>query len=207
MSIAQVFTELQGVIAQVNSIVASAYRVDLTGQFFFTATEQGVLVDSAVLRLFVGWETFLEETFVSYMTGNPSVAGNVLTRYVSPLDQNHARRMAVGSRRWVDWSTPDTVRTLAGLFFEDGEPYETVFAQISGELQDLKTVRNAAAHLASSTSAALDALATRRLNRPTVGTTAAKYVQAADPQSATGQSMLQTYEGMLGTAAHLIANA
>ncbi|MGI8484253.1 MAG: hypothetical protein ACR2OU_08315, partial [Thermomicrobiales bacterium] len=95
----------------------------------------------------------------------------------------------------------------AGLFFEGGDPFETVLAQVNSDLLDLKTVRNAAAHLASTTNAQLDALATRKLSTPIAGMTVAKFVMTADPHSATGQSILQTYEATLDTAAHLIANA
>jgi hypothetical protein len=207
MPITQALADLRGSIAQANAIVAAAHRVDLAGQFFFTATEQAVLVQSAFLRVFIAWESFLESTFVSYMVGRQSSTGNVLTRYASPVDADHALNMVVGGMRFVDWSTPDTVRKLARLFFDGGDPYETVLAQVNSDLLDLKTIRNAAAHLASTTNAQLDALATRKLSTPIVGITVAKFVMTADPNSTNGQSILQTYESTLDTAAHLIANA
>jgi hypothetical protein len=207
MPLATALGELRGSIAQANAIVSAAYKIDAGGQFFFTATEQSVLVQSAFLRVFIAWETFLESTFVSYLVGSPSITGKQLTRYAAPKDRAHALGMVIGGMRFVDWTTPESVRKLASLFFDGGDPYETVLAQITSDLYDLKTIRNAAAHLASTSNAQLDALATRRLSTPTVGITVAKFIMTADPKSATGQSMLQTYEATLDTAAHLIADA
>lgn len=207
MVIANALQEFLASAGQANAIISAAYRLDTSNCFFFTATEQAVLVESAFLRLFVAWEAFLEETFVNYMLGEKSLQGNILQRYVSPRDLDHAHSMVVGGMRYADWSTPDVVRKLAKLFFDGGEPYETVLAQIHTDLLDLKTVRNAAAHLSSATSAQLDAVATRVLMSPATGMTVARFVLHSNPKSATGESMIQTYSATLQTAAHLIAHA
>jgi hypothetical protein len=207
MPIALALHEFQASAGQANAIIAAAYRVDSTNNFFFTATEQAVLVESAFLRLFVAWEAFLESTFVNYMIGAQSLQNNVLPRYVSPRDLDHAHSMVVGGMRYADWSTPEVVRKLAKLFFDGGEPYETVLAQIHTDLLDIKTVRNAAAHLSSTTSTQLDSVASRVLSTPVAGMTVARFVLHRDPRSATGESMMQTYNATLKAAAHLIANA
>ena len=207
MPITLALQEFQASTGQANAIIAAAYRVDPASNFFFTATEQAVLVESAFLRLFVAWEAFLESTFVNYMLGTQSLQGNVLQRYVSPRNVDHAHSMVVGGMRYADWSTPDVVRKLAKLFFDGGEPYETVLAQIHADLLDLKTVRNAAAHLSSTTSTQLDSVASRVLATPVVGMTVARFVLHRNPRSATGESMMQTYSATLHAAADLIAHA
>jgi hypothetical protein len=81
------------------------------------------------------------------------------------MNPSHVNDMLMGSgqRAFVDWSTPETVRKIGRMCFANGDPYETVLSSIHTDLLDLKTVRNAASHVSSTTTAALDALATRRL--------------------------------------------
>jgi hypothetical protein len=165
------------------------------------------LVESAFLRLFIAWETFIEDTFIHYMVGTPSARGIVLNRYVAPLDMQHAQSIALGNTRFVDWATPDAVRRLAGLYFHLGDPFESVLSGIHADLLDLKTVRNAAAHLSSTTTAQLDALASRKLGTPVANIGVAAFVTSPDPASVPGESILQTYERSLDAAADLIANA
>ena len=207
MPIAAALAEFHTSLGQSNAIIAAAYRVDSASKFFFTATEQSVLVESAFLRVFIAWEAFLESTFIHYMLGVPSVRGTVVPRCVTPRDAEHAHSIVVGGMRHADWSTPDFVRKVARLFFDFGEPYETVLSQIHSDLLDIKTVRNAAAHLSSSTSTQLDALASRKLKSPSLGMTVARFVMHADPSSPNGESMMQTYTASLSSAAHLIADA
>ena len=207
MPIATTLAEFQASVGQSTAIIAAAYRVDPSSKFFFTATEQSVLVESAFLRIFIAWEAFLESTFILYMLGVPSIRGAVVPRCVTPRDAEHAHSIVVGGMRHADWSTPDFVRKVANLFFGGGEPYETVLSQIHSDLLDLKTVRNAAAHLSASTSTQLDALASRKLKSPSSGMTVARFVLHADPASRSGESMLQTYTASLESAAELIAQA
>ena len=77
----------------------------------------------------------------------------------------HAHRILIGTQKYVDWSNPEIIRRLCNLFFDPSNPFDTYIASINTDLFDLKTIRNAAAHLTSTTSQQLDSLATRKLKR------------------------------------------
>jgi hypothetical protein len=166
-----------------------------------------IITEAAFLRIFMAWEAFLEKSFWHYMMGQPSLSGTVIHRFASPRDEDHANRLLIGIGRFVDWSTPDVVSKLAGLFLDKGDPFESVLSAIHSDLLDLKTVRNSAAHLTSSTSVQLDALASRRLGRSCSGTSVYDFILAPDPSSAKGATILQSYMDLLDAACHRIAYA
>jgi len=208
MHLTRCFNDYKSHIAKVDALIASAHAVAPGGAYVWSADVRSFITESAFLKMFIAWEQFLETSFVLYMMGHPSGTGTIVHKFVSPTDEQHAHRILVGTRRYVDWSTPDNVRKLAGSFFDGGDPFETVLNLVSAELMDLKTIRNAAAHLSSSTTQQLDALGTRKLRRPCVNLTVYDLLIAADPDpSAGGKTILKTYQELLESAASLITNA
>jgi hypothetical protein len=205
----QLLTSFQNSVADARGMISAAHQKDAAGAYLWHSAARSMFVESSFMKIFISWEVYLESTFLSYMLGNPSIRGNVLTRHVSPLDQKHANDILIGSGRqqFVDWSTPDTVRRIGKVCFQNGEPYETVLASIHSDLLDLKTIRNAASHISSTTATALDGLAARKLQVPVAGFSAAQLLLAADPSSSTGDTVLGAYCGQLDSAAILIANA
>ncbi|MBF9219679.1 hypothetical protein [Hymenobacter ruricola] len=197
--------EFRNKVAAINNMIAAAHRVDGGGSFFFSGSERAAIVESGLVRLFIAWEHFLERSFILYLIGTRSGSGIRVKRYAFPVDEAHANKIVIGGMRFMEWGTPDSVRKLSKLYFKDGEPYETVLTSISSELSDLKIVRNAASHLSSTTSASLDNLILRKLAQPIIGGTVAYYVLAVDPNSSSGETMLQVYENILDMAAELIA--
>ncbi len=209
MPLTRCFNDYKNHIAKVDALIAAAHATGPpSGAYVWSPDVRTFITESAFLKMFIAWEQFLETSFVLYMMGHPSGMGNIVPKFVSPTDEGHAHRILVGTRRYVDWSTPDTARKLAGSFFASGEPYETVLTLLSNDLMDLKTIRNAAAHLSSSTTQQLDALGTRKLRRPCVNVAVYDLLIAVNPDpSAGGKTILKTYQEILEAAASLIANA
>ncbi len=77
-------------------------------------------------------------------------------------------------------------------------------ATISSELSDLKTVRNAAAHLSSTTQHQLDGLSTRVLGRAISNTDVASFMMQLHPLDST-KTVLQYYQNLLDITAENIA--
>lgn len=188
-------------------LIAAAHVTDATGAYLWAEADRQIVVEAAFLRVFIAWETIQESAFIEFMMGSPSAAGNVVQCFVQPRDKSHATKVLIGVGRFVDWSTPDPVRKLAGNFLVNGEPFESVLASIHSDLTDLKTIRNAAAHLTSTTAQPLDGLASRKLQRAVSGISAATLLLSPDPTSTSGSTIFESYALMLDAAAHRLVHA
>jgi len=206
MSLAQTLQNFRDSISSVNGLIASAHVTDATGKKLWTTDEIVFITESAFLKMFTAWESFLEQSFILYLTGNLSTSGKAITKYANPVDEEHAHKILIGVMKYVDWSNPDIVRKFAKLYFDSGEPYENAISSAYSDLMDLKTIRNSSAHISSTTVKNLDSLATRKLNRPTVGITVYDLILAIDPSSI-GNTILKTYQDILDASADIIARA
>lgn len=157
--------------------------------------------------MFILWEAFLEGSLIDYMRGRSSILGNVLTCYATPITDDHAIKILIGTQKYVDYANPEIVRRLAKLYLLNGEPFETVLSSIHTTLVDLKQIRNAAAHLSSTTSTALDAVASRILGPPRTRVTVYDLLTAIAPSSGTGDTVLQSLINQIDAAAEAIAKA
>jgi hypothetical protein len=193
-------------IATSQGLIATAYSQGQAGAYLLAPDIRSTIVEAAFLKIFIGWESLLETTFHEFLIGTPSAAGTAITRYGVPVDGAHAHRMTLGSMRYVDWSSPEVVRKLGRNFFLNGDPFETVLASLHSDLIDLKTIRNSAAHLSSTTSAQLDALAGRKLRRAITGMGASDLLLSIDPNSPTNETILQVYVSILDAAAYRITH-
>jgi hypothetical protein len=204
----QHLTAFQNSVADARGMISDANRTDAAGTHVWHSLARSMFVESSFMKIFISWEMFLERTFIDYMLGNPSTRGTLLVKHVSPLNAAHANDLLIGSGRqqFVDWSTPEIVRRISRICFENGEPYESVLSSFHSDLLDLKTLRNAASHMSSTTGPALDALATRRLQITVSSFSVAQFIQAIDPSSNGGDSILATYCSLLDSAANLIAH-
>ncbi len=199
--------DYRSAITRANALIASAHAVDATGSNLWSVDDRLTITESAFLKIFIAWESFLERSFVLFMMGTPSASGNAVVRYVFPTSEDHANKILIGTLRYVDWSQPENVRKLARLFFDNGEPFNTTIAEVQSDLFDLKTIRNAAAHLSSTTTESLDRMSTGKLHRPCSGMTVYNLILAPDPGLGAGSTILQTYLSTLDAAAHKIAHA
>jgi len=206
MPLIDALTTFRGAVAEANSFITLAFKQDTSGNYILSANQQDFLTDSAYLRVFIAWETFLENTFVRYMLGEHSILGNIVTSYVRPLDDQHANRLLIGTQKFVDWSDPQTVKKLCNLYFSPGNPIDTFVSSMASDLSDLKTIRNAAAHLSSTTRKQLDALGTRKLKKTCTNLKVSDYILAVDPVSKTNDTILTSYLNLLDVCAEGIAN-
>lgn len=206
MTLTQTLQNFRDSIVFTNRLIASAHTTDLAGNNLWANDEISFITESSFLKMFIAWESFLEKSFILYLTGNPSTSGNLLAKYADPVDQEHAHKMLMGVMRYVDWTTPETVRKFANLYFDSGEPYQTTLNSINADLLDLKTIRNAAAHLSTTTTQQLDILANRKLGILHTGISVYDLLTSNNP-TLTGKTILQSYQDVFDTAANLIANA
>lgn len=206
MSLTDSLTTFRNSVVEVNSFIDLAFQQDVNGNYVLLQNQREFITDSAYLRLFIAWETFLEDSFIKYMLGEPSILGNTITRYVQPLDEQHANSLLIGTQKYVDWSNPEIVKRLCNLHFASGNPFDTFVSSMMTDLLDLKTIRNAAAHLSSTTRQKLDSLGTRKLKRTCNNLKVSDILFAIDPDSAVNETIITTYLNKLDVSAEGIAN-
>jgi len=204
MSILDCLAKFRTGIRQTNDYISIAFQQDSNGVDLFSMDKKEFIVTSAFLKMFIYWEEFLENLFINYLVGEPSIDGTQVNTFVSPQSQEHAHKILIGTQKYVDWANHEIVRRLASIFFENGDPLATNIASISSELSDLKTIRNAAAHISSTTQNKLDALASRITSRTVSNISVSKLVMTLDPNNQS-ITILQGYQNILDISAENIA--
>lgn len=207
MSLNDSLTAFRSSITEANGFISLAFQQDSNGTYVLPQNQREFITDSAFLKIFIAWETFLEDCFIQYMLGEPSILGNTITRYIQPKNKDHANRLLIGTQKYVDWSNPDIVRTLCNLYFENrNNPFDRFISSMLSDLWDLKTIRNAAAHLSSTTQPKLDSVGSRKLKRQLYNLKVSDVIFAIDPDSNPSKTFFTTYLDKLDVAAEGIAN-
>jgi len=192
-------------VNRVNGYVDLAYEQDAASNNVRTNEDIEFLVTSAFLKLFIAWESFLETSFIAYLIGEESLDGSQLIRYATPVDEKHAHKILIGTQKYVDWANSEIVNRISSLFFENAEPYSTALNSIARDLSDLRTIRNASAHISSTTQKKLDAVASRVLGTQVSNIGVANFVTNISPEDNT-KTVLQMYQLKLDITAENIAH-
>jgi hypothetical protein len=105
-----------------------------------------LLYEMAFLRLFLEWETFLEQSFLRYLCGYSGIAGTarmVQGGYYSNLAA--AEAAVLGGKQYKLWHNPQHVINRAKGFMQQGL-HETVLSSNIHRLQQFAAVRHRIAH-------------------------------------------------------------
>lgn len=190
---------------KLSQYISNAYVKDAAGVYQFNVEFREFTVSSSFIGLHISWESFLEGTFVGYLIGEPTISGAVITKYASPCNIEHAQNMLIGTQKYVDWSNPEIVLKLVRLYFPPGNQFETAINSIKNILFDIKTIRNSCAHISSTTSRALDSLASRLLNGVVANISVTDFILRIDPNGNGVDTILDTYIHYLDAAAESIS--
>lgn len=205
MSLADTLANFRVGVNQINNLISMVYEQDANGNDIFDVAKKDFVISSAFLKMFIYWEAFVEDSLAKYLIGELSTTGDQVNRFVQPNNRDHALKILIGSQKYVDWANHEIVSRLAKLYLVDGDPLASNLMSISRELSDLKTVRNAAAHLSSTTRPQLDALSTRVLGRNMVNIDVATFIMHLHPLDPT-KTVLQYYQNLLDIVAENIAS-
>ena len=171
----------------------------------FSPLDREQITVAAFLNLFVAWEEFLEAALSNLMAGAPTLSGVMPVKFVAPADVHQARKIVIGINRYFDYANHEFVRRIAEVYFTGGYPFQPHLASISTDLADLKTMRNASAHLSSTTQTALEALAQRIFGTPQPGIGLYSLLTRVDPRGLAGNTVFAESRDKLLVAAQLIA--
>lgn len=206
MPLANSVAELQVRVAQCDSLIANAHKVDASGVCPFTLIDRQQITVAAFLNLFIAWEGFLEDAMTKLMSGSSTISGRYPTRYVSPPTQDAAKIMAIGMNKYFDYANIELVKRLATMCFDKGYPFDAPLNSISTDLFDLRTMRNASAHITSTTQKSLEALAQRTFLTPKPGIDLYTLLTLPHPRSSSGNTVYAESRDKLLAAATIIAN-
>lgn len=105
-----------------------------------------VVNEAIFLRAFRAFENLLEEAFIHYSFGNPTLGGTAVNSFLRPNDFNHAYELIRSSQPFLEWNSPSIVISRSETYLENGGPIKTVFAAKQSLLTDLRRIRNHIAH-------------------------------------------------------------
>ena len=143
----------------------------------FSQDQIYMIYELSFLKIFLAWEWFVENTFISYMLGKKTNKGYGPKTYVKPIDQHHAYNFVKRKGRdYADWTNPSTVIEKSTLFFEDGKPYKDTFGSIIGEMQNMKTIRNAIVHMSTKSRESFETLIRNKLEYAKMGITPGEFL-------------------------------
>ncbi|UEP31768.1 hypothetical protein [Burkholderia sp. B21-007] len=206
MAIGQSLAEFIASSGQCDSLIGNAHKVDHTGVHFLSQLDREQVTVAAFLNLFISWEQFLEAAIIDFMMGDPTLNGQQPVKYVNPTSRDQSGQMVVHINKYFDFANHEYVKKLAKLYFDGGYPFDGPLNSILVDLVDLKTIRNACAHLSSTTRTALQSLATRIFGQPHPGISVYGLLTAIDPRVPGGATTVYAaYRDKLLTAAHLIS--
>lgn len=207
MALAQNLADFRAANTELVSHINFANTKYVNGSYKIARNLREFICESAFLRIFIAWETFLESCFVDYLLNEPSVLNNRPAKWVNPINAEHAQEIIIGNQRYMDWSNPEAIRKMSQIFFHQGYVFNTTLSAINNDLMDLKAIRNSAAHMSSTTSGKLDGVSTRILNTPCTSYTAYRLLFSIDPRTgAANQTVLDRYLQLLDVVAEQIAN-
>lgn len=204
MPLHSVLTTFKTDLAQCDSLIGNAHRMDGSGKPTLPEIDRRQITVAAFLNMYIAWETFLESSLVTLMVGNPTLGGTLPVKYVSPVNLEAARLMVIGVQRYFDYGNHDNVRRVVSMYFRDGYPYEPHLSSIMSDLADLRTMRNASAHITSTTQTALESLALRLFSRPHPRVDLYRLLTTPDPRSPARDTVFLTYKKKLLVTAELI---
>lgn len=205
MAFSDILHEFQDSVTQCDSLIANSHGVDAVGNPILPPRDREQIAVAAFLNMYKAWEAFLEAAIIHLMIGGNTLSGRSPTKYVSPLHSQAAQAMIVGVLPYFDYANHDRVKTIVNLYFHSGYPFEPHFSAIFSDLGDLRTIRNASAHISSTTQTSLESLALRVFGAPRIGITLYQLLTAVDPRSPIGETVFAAYRTKLLVTAELIA--
>jgi hypothetical protein len=106
-----------------------------------------LLYELAYLRIFIGWELFLEQTFLRYLCGYVSFTGIIYTSVTGAFcaTLQDAEASVLRGQQFVLWHNPRAVIDRSRRFLAQC-PHESIIASHTTRLTDLAAVRHRIAH-------------------------------------------------------------
>lgn len=190
-------------VLEAESFISEAHIKDSTGNYIHPINYRDFVMSSAVVRFSIAWESFLENIYCAFLLGELDMQGRVVPCCVRATSLDHAHKLLIGTNKYFDWTNPELVVQLSSLFLEPDNPIKTAIHATNSDLFDLKTIRNAAAHISTTTQQKLDSVASRLYGRQMVNT---KVAEVINHVRTNGKTQWAYLKDLLDVAAENVAN-
>lgn len=151
------------------------------------------IVELALMKAFLTWEGFLEESFILYLLGKASPTGYAPVRHATPMNRQHAVELVASDARHTDWTAPSRVVSRATRFFKGGRPFVSVIRPQTNLLDNLKTIRNALSHDSEEAAEKFETFVRNELTFLPPSTTPGTFLATLKPHCASPTGYLQFY--------------
>lgn len=193
-----VLTDFSQSLNDCRSLAADAYQWSLPGAHrtrpYISARRRDSLIELAFLRAFLAWETFLEHSFILYLSGQKPPRGRAPHRYAFPPTQKLAMDWLIPEGRdYAQWTTAQHVSERAERFFQAGRPFTAVLRGNQNALDDARLIRNAIAHESSTARAKFEAVVRTKLGHLPSNFSVGGFLGMTVPASAPPMSFLEFY--------------
>ncbi len=118
--------------------------------------QRNLVFETAFLRILLGWEAFLEDVFLHFLTGRPGINGQSFSPLVKPKSIAIARDVARGDHQYLTWTSAQVVKDRAAHWLRSDAVFAAGFA-LTPDLKHMVVVRNRIAHTSLSAKTAFAA--------------------------------------------------
>lgn len=175
------------------------------GRPYVTRKRRDSMIEMAFLRAFLGWELFLEESFVLFLAGQKPPRGRAPYRHTFPPDLDKAREWVVPEGRdYAKWNIAAQVASRAERHFRSGGPFASVLRAIQNTLEDARFIRNAIAHDSTSAFDRFEMVVRTALPTVPPKLTVGGFLSTTKPGTTPPISFLEFYIGKIDSAARQI---
>ena len=172
---------------------------------YITAKRRDSMTEMAFLRAFLGWELFLEESFVLYLSGRRPPRGRPPYRFTFAPNIETARNWVIPEgRRYAKWNVAGYVASRAERHFRDGKPFAPVLRSNQNTLERARFIRNAVAHDSASAYDKFEEVARAAMGALPPNLTVGGFLGTTVPGSAPPISFLEFYISKVDFAARQI---
>ncbi len=204
-----VLADFSGSLRECRRLAADAYQWSSPGAHgtgpYISLRRRDSLTELAFLRAFLAWETFLEESFILYLSGQVPPRGHPPHRYAFPPNQRAAMEWVVPEGRpYARWTVATEVSARAERLFRSGRPFAPVLRGNQNVLEEARTIRNAIVHESMSAQEKFENLARTKLGVLPPNLTVGRFLVTIVPTSAPPISFLEFYVGKIEFAAQQI---
>jgi hypothetical protein len=134
-----------------------------------------LMVERLFELLFMNFENFIENAYISYANGFPSINGNSPVRYVILSSDIDIINLYCGFKEYPDWTRWDSLVSYSSLFFNPS-PFIHIKNYMAC-LNEIKTIRNALAHISGSSQTKFETLVRNRVGYfPATGMSVSDYL-------------------------------
>ena len=182
-------------LARAGEVIFTAYPIGSIARSELTFHRLEALYEMAFLRIFLSWESFLEESFLRIMCGYTMSSGNI------PVLNQQAENTLISARHtllrgqpFVSWARPGAIVPRCQAFVTGGS-HETVIDSSSIRLDHLAHIRDRIAHRSDYARTRFHSATTAIAGRRYLGASAGRFLRDHDPSASPPERWL----GVFGT--------